>query len=209
MVESDAPPARPKHRQMATPVDWTSSSLGERIKYTCQLRGISLNELGEAAGMSSGPLSRYSRNAERIAGSPEHLAKVAEAGRVSVLWLIFGRGPVEVDPIVAQPWASRPEWPEVLDKALRRQVIPDEFWALAGRSVIAVRRLDWELVAAVAWDLYAAHLRSIDASNAEPDATRIAAFREDGGRLPDAPADHSKTGPAAMQGRIRKPVRGG
>jgi transcriptional regulator with XRE-family HTH domain len=74
--------------------DWTSSSLGERVAYICELRGWSLNKLGEEAGIASGPMSRLSRRTEVVAASPETLVRIADAAGVSVLWLMFGRGPV-------------------------------------------------------------------------------------------------------------------
>ena len=43
-----------KRKAAGEPVDWTATSPGERVEHVCQLRGWSLNKLGEEAGLASG-----------------------------------------------------------------------------------------------------------------------------------------------------------
>ncbi|MFT3767402.1 MAG: helix-turn-helix transcriptional regulator [Minicystis sp.] len=141
--------------------DWTKTSLGKRVDHVCQLRGWSLNKLGEEAGLASGVMSRLARREATVAGAPDTLAKVADAGGVNVLWLMLGRGPVER--VEHRPGLLRthPDWPAALAEAKKWQRgIPDEFWELAGDAAFpAPPRLDWQLIVGLVRELYSAHQR--------------------------------------------------
>ena len=151
--------------------DWTTSSLGERIEYICQLRGWSLNKLGDEAGIASGPMSKLSRREETVAASPETLARIADAAAVSVLWLMLGRGPVENTPTRRGMLRTHPDWPTALEEARKRQRgIPDEFWNMAGEVVINVP-LDWQLIVGLVREFYSAAQRWVDTSETS-DAAR-------------------------------------
>lgn len=54
--------------------------------------GVSLNKLGERAGLGSGAMSRLSRDRGEVHRSPETLARLADAWGYSVEWLTYGRG---------------------------------------------------------------------------------------------------------------------
>ncbi|MFT3770148.1 MAG: helix-turn-helix transcriptional regulator [Minicystis sp.] len=143
--------------------DWMMSSLGERIAHICELRGWSLNKLGEEAGIASGPMSRMSRRTEVTAGSPDTLKRIADAGGVSVLWLMFGRGPVETGSHHPKALRNHPDWPAALAEAKRRQRgIPEEFWILAGGAVLGVAHVDWQLIVGLVREMYSAHQRGFD-----------------------------------------------
>jgi len=78
--------------------DWTAVTLGDRIKALAAHHGVSLNKLGEKAGIKSGPMSRLAAKKAVVASSPETLRKLAEAWSVSFAWLAFGYGqPSEQD----------------------------------------------------------------------------------------------------------------
>ena len=140
--------------------DWSNSSLGERVAYVCELRGWSLNKLGEEAGIASGPMSRLSRRTEVTAGSPDTLKRIADAGVVSVMWLMFGRGPVETGSHHPKALRKHPDWSTALDEARKRQRgIPDDFWILAGDAVLNVEHVDWQLIVGLVREMYSAHQR--------------------------------------------------
>jgi transcriptional regulator with XRE-family HTH domain len=137
--------------------DWTNSSLGERIDHICSLRGLSLNRLGEAAGIASGPMSRLSRREENMAGSPDTLTRIADAGGVNVAWLLAGRGPVERER--RGSLRAHVDWPTALADAKKRQRgIPEEFWEMVG-DYPAPKRIDWQLIVGLVRELFSAHQR--------------------------------------------------
>jgi transcriptional regulator with XRE-family HTH domain len=72
--------------------DWTGTTLGERVRWMAEHEGVSLNKLGERAGLKSGAMSRLSRDSGEVHRSPETLAKLADAWSYSVEWLTYGRG---------------------------------------------------------------------------------------------------------------------
>jgi transcriptional regulator with XRE-family HTH domain len=72
--------------------DWTGTTLGERVRFMADNEGVSLNKLGERAGLKSGAMSRLSRDSGEVHRSPETLAKLADAWGYSVEWLTYGRG---------------------------------------------------------------------------------------------------------------------
>jgi len=141
--------------------DWTKTSLGERVEHVCGLRGWSLNKLGEEAGLASGVMSRLARREATVAGAPDTLARVADAGGVNVLWLMLGRGPIERVEVRAGALRAHPGWPAALAEAKKWQRgIPDEFWELAGDAAFpAPPTLDWQLVVGLVRELYSAHQR--------------------------------------------------
>lgn len=162
----------------STKRDWGQTSLGERIEHICALRGWSLNKLGEEAGIASGPMSRLSRHTEVMGSSPDTLSRIADAASVSVLWLMLGRGPVETVPMQPGMLRAHPDWPAALAEAKKRQRgIPDDFWNLAGASVVQiVSRLDWQLIVGLVREIYSAYQRELEteaeASNTGEHSTR-------------------------------------
>lgn len=72
--------------------DWTGTTLGERVRFMAEHEKVSLNKLGERAGLKSGAMSRLSRDSGEVHRSPETLAKLADAWDYSVEWLTYGRG---------------------------------------------------------------------------------------------------------------------
>ena len=145
--------------------DWTKSSFGERIDYICALKGWTLTKLGEEAGIASGPMSRLHNKTATIAeATPESLVKLAEAGGVSILWLMLGRGPVHSVPDQPGMLRLHPDWPKALAEAKKNQRgIPNEFWNMAGDSVIHLPRLDWQLIVGLVREFYWAWQRGPDA----------------------------------------------
>lgn len=143
--------------------DWTTSTLGERIHHVCELRGWTLNKLGEEAGIASGPMSKLSRHPEVTGATPETLARIADASGVSVLWLMLGRGPVETGPQHPKVLRTHPEWRTALAEAKKRQRgIPDEFWNMAGEAVLNVQHVDWQLIVGLVREMYSAHQRWVE-----------------------------------------------
>jgi hypothetical protein len=148
--------------------DWANSSLGERISHICELREWTLNRLGEEAGIASGPMSRLSRHTEVVGASPDTLARIADAACVSVVWLMLGRGPVETEPTRRGMLRAHPEWPTALAEAKKRQRgIPNEFWNLAGESVLHVSHVDWQLIVGLVREMYSAHQRDLETEDEE------------------------------------------
>ena len=148
--------------------DWTGSSLGERIEHICHLRGWSLNRLGEEAGIASGPMSRLSRRTEVTAATPDTILRIADAAGVSALWLMIGRGSVEGEAQRRGALRTHPDWPTALAEAKKRQRgIPDEFWNLAGESVLHVAHIDWQLIVGLVREIYSAHQRGIEEEGEE------------------------------------------
>jgi transcriptional regulator with XRE-family HTH domain len=141
----------------STRVDWTTSSLGERIEHICSLRGWTLNKLGEESGIASGPISRLSRRKETTAASPDTLIRIADAANVNAIWLIAGRGPVERER--RGTLRAHPEWSVALAEAKKRQRgIPEAFWEIVAEYP-APRRIDWQLLVGFVRELYSAHQR--------------------------------------------------
>ncbi len=159
--------------------NWTETSLGERVEYICALRGWSLNKLGEAAGLASGVMSRLARRDKNTAGAPDTLMRVADAAHVSVLWLMLGRGPIEVVEPGEGTLRGHPDWPAVLAEAKKWQRgIPDEFWERAGdASVPGSPRLDWQLVVGLVRELYSAHQRALEEAERSGEAAPARARR--------------------------------
>jgi hypothetical protein len=146
------------------PTEWQGSSLGTRIDHVCRLRGWSLQRYGQEAGFASGVMSRLAAHTGRTGSSPDTLRRLADAGRVNIIWLMFGEGPVE--PVAAVPGTMRahPEWPTAFAEAKRRQKgIPEEFWEAAGEAVVPLReRLDWQYIVGLVRELYSDHQRGLD-----------------------------------------------
>jgi transcriptional regulator with XRE-family HTH domain len=139
--------------------DWSTSSLGERIAHVIALRNWNVNKLGEVAGLSQGLISRLARRPEHTAGTPETLARIADAAKVNVLWLMLGRGPIERIEPRTNALRDHADWPAALAEAKKWQRgIPEDFWQLAGDSVIPTPpRLTWQLVVGITRELYSAH----------------------------------------------------
>lgn len=85
----------PQEQDSAVSRDWTSTTLGERVRWLAEHEGVSLNKLGERAGLRSSVMSRLSRDSGEVHRSPETLDKLAGAWSVSVEWLTYGRGQPE------------------------------------------------------------------------------------------------------------------
>jgi len=162
------------------PVDWTNTSLGERVEYVCALRGWSLNKLGEEAGLGTGVMSRLARRSAITAGAPDTLARVADAAGVNVLWLMLGRGPIERIETRTGALRTLPGWAAALAEAQKWQRgIPDEFWELAGETVFAAPpQLDWQLLVGLVRELFSAHQRWQMESARRGDAGDEAASQE-------------------------------
>ena len=74
--------------------DWTTTTLEERINFLREVRGdVSLNVLGERAGIASGPMSRLTK---RPRPSAAKLGAIARAWRADLGWLASGTGPAPV-----------------------------------------------------------------------------------------------------------------
>jgi len=108
----------------------------ERIQMVLDLRGWSLNKLGDQAGIGSGPMSRLRQRGPADA-TVATLAKVADAAGVELRWLALGAGPmlasnpVPVDAesrrALAARLAEEADVPEaVIREALRHPIQPDE-----------------------------------------------------------------------------------
>ncbi len=117
-------------------------------------------------------MSRLARREATVAGAPDTLARVADAGGVNVVWLMLGRGPIERVEHATGALRSHPGWPAALADAQKRQRgIPDEFWALAGETVFpAPPHLDWQLVVGIVRELYSAHQRWLEEADPADDA---------------------------------------
>lgn len=109
--------------------DWRRSTLKERIDHLRELRDITQNELGERAGIRSGPMSKL---ITRPRPSAEKLAALAAAWDVSLDWLARGVGqPVAngASPIVDR-WVELtdryPETAEVLNRLQSKRAISAE-----------------------------------------------------------------------------------
>jgi transcriptional regulator with XRE-family HTH domain len=158
--------------------DWATSSLGERITHICELRGWSLNKLGDEAGIASGPMSRLSRRTEVVAAAPDTLARIADAAGVSALWLMLGRGPVEVGSRHPHALRAHPDWRTALAEARKRQRgIPEEYWELAGDAVLDVEQVDWQLIVGLVREMYSAKQRAIELDDDEASAPRRSSRR--------------------------------
>lgn len=93
---------------MTTRVDWSTSTLRERLTEILRLRGLSSNALARAAGIDQGTMSRLGR--KTLQGEPETLRRVANAGRVSFEWLATGVGLPEAPTADAKdPYPNRQE----------------------------------------------------------------------------------------------------
>jgi transcriptional regulator with XRE-family HTH domain len=113
--------------------DWTTSTLGERVKHMGELRGVTLNKLGEKAGIKSGPMSRLSRMGVRTGGYPATLQRLAFAWEIDLDWLVDGRGtPEKPRPVKDERSPNRARAieiaraggmaPEVIDRIAREAV---------------------------------------------------------------------------------------
>ena len=105
-------------------------------------------------------MSKLSRRTEVVAAKPEVLMRLADAGGVSALWLMVGRGPVHAVPASHGMLRTHPQWAEVLAEAKKRQRgIPNEFWNMAGDSVLQSPHLDWQFLIGLVRELYSIHQR--------------------------------------------------
>jgi hypothetical protein len=134
-------------------MNWETSSLGERIMHICALRKMNPGELGRRAGVENGPIYRFANRQDRMAGSPESMVKIADAGDVSLEWLICGRGPVErvAPPLVRQ----NAGWPAAIEEARRRYAtVPERYFDEVGDALDTGRPVDWTFVGKNAMFLY-------------------------------------------------------
>lgn len=76
------------------------ATFAARIDALLKLRKLSLNQLGERAGIGGGPMSRL-RTRGPLGATMETMLKVADAAGVHVRWLADGTGPMEKDAIFA------------------------------------------------------------------------------------------------------------
>ncbi|MGK3994996.1 hypothetical protein [Sorangium sp. So ce1024] len=103
---------------MTTGKDWTNSSLGERLTWAMSRKRFGTNELGEAAGITGGGVSKLADRTEVVAGHAATLFKLANALDVSPGWLAFGTG---------QPLdeSAKPPWERAADLC-REAGVPEE-----------------------------------------------------------------------------------
>ena len=179
-IEDERPAKMSGAHRRNEPVDWTKTSLGERVEHVCALRGWSLNKLGEEAGLATGVMSRLARRSAITAGAPDTLARVADAAGVNVLWLMLGRGPIERVETRTGALRTHPGWPAALAEAQKWQRgIPDDFWELAGETAFAAPpQLDWQLIVGLVRELYSAHQRWQMESARRDDGGAASASRE-------------------------------
>ncbi len=104
-------------------MDDLQENIGKRIKAARTAAGLTQQALGAELGKKIGAISKY----ERGVADPGTLGlvKIAEATRVSVLWLITGKGPGEelqqTDPVEVLIF-SNPQTVEKIKERLRCEV---------------------------------------------------------------------------------------
>lgn len=73
-----------------------SATIGARVREARLLRDLGSNELGRLAGMGGGEVSQI-ENGVRPRPGVFAIARLADALRVHLEWLVFGRGPRDLD----------------------------------------------------------------------------------------------------------------
>jgi transcriptional regulator with XRE-family HTH domain len=110
-------------------------TLGQRVREARTLRGMGANELDRAIGSKPGYISRVEDDYYASVGS-EKLAKIAEVLRVSIDWLVLGRGSLEFTGDLeetARKIKERVGWRTALAEARERhKTIADATWEAVG-----------------------------------------------------------------------------
>jgi transcriptional regulator with XRE-family HTH domain len=73
-----------------------ASTIQERLRQICDLRNISPEKLSEGAGLSRGYVSRIINSPERMGMMAAEALLIADTGKVSFRWLVFGTGSPDV-----------------------------------------------------------------------------------------------------------------
>ena len=118
--------------------DWTKSTLGERIEFLWNLRGVTQNELGKRAGLKSGSISRLANKTAPVAGSLDSVRQLADAWDVPLEWLAYGRrSPFDVLGGEGETADPVPERATVI--AMARQLTPEHDRDLYEAAIAALR----------------------------------------------------------------------
>ena len=122
---------------------WEESTVGERIVHMCKVRGISVFELAQRAGIAHGPIYKLSKRKERLTtASVITMTKLAKAADVSLEWLVGGEGPMERQ----KPRLVRDntDWPLLVEEARRSfGSVPERYFEEIGDSLDTGRTLTW------------------------------------------------------------------
>jgi transcriptional regulator with XRE-family HTH domain len=107
------------------------NKFADRLRHARLLRGLSQAKLAKACGLSQGAIANYEGKNRH---SAKEIFKLADALKVSPVWLSQGSGPMEPDATPlgslsnnqlteSGPSRHMAPWPF-------RHISPDEFWAL-------------------------------------------------------------------------------
>lgn len=114
------------------------NTFSERLRFARNLRGLTQAELARAAGISQGAVANYENGTRQ---SPRTIFPLANALKVSAVWLVKGSGPMDYEaPALAGSrygLADGNPKPPILDWPFR-DISPEIYWSLpeADRNLI-------------------------------------------------------------------------
>lgn len=123
--------------------DWTTSTLGERVRHLAEARGVSISHLGERAGLNRAAIHRMAKDtavqSRRFAAT---IDKLVSTWSVSSEWLVYGRGEPDVTTVAAERSADPfPHRAQACAIALDGGIEPEAVREVAELSVEQVRAL--------------------------------------------------------------------
>jgi transcriptional regulator with XRE-family HTH domain len=122
--------------------DWTDTTLGERVRYLAQAKGVSISRLGEQAGLNRTAIHRMAKDTspevKRFAGT---IDKLARTWGVSSEWLFYGRGDPDRPASTPRSDDPFPHRAEACRIALDGGIEPEAVREVAELSVDEVRSL--------------------------------------------------------------------
>lgn len=110
------------------------SELSDRIRLAIELRGLTVNSVGERAGMARGHLTNILKSGGCSAAT---LLTIAKALGVTTDWLLTGEGPIERPVAVQGHAAAAPASPAHQDAAEGAAIDPRA--RSVGRAVASIR----------------------------------------------------------------------
>lgn len=156
-------------QEQAAPVvrDWTGTTLGERVRYLAEAKGVSISRLGEQAGLNRTAIHRMAKDTsaevKRFAGT---IDKIARTWNVSSEWLFYGRGDPDRSAGAPRHDDPFPHRAEACRIALDGGIEPDAVREVAELSTDEVRALlakrpDQPRDASILWWLHQIESRAL------------------------------------------------
>jgi hypothetical protein len=116
------------------------STIQDRLREVCQLRGLAPGALSVAAGLSRGYIDRILHSSDRSGIRADEAYRIAYEAKVSLAYLLYGTGSILGPDVPKEPpppkpgqkrrLADHPRWVAVVLDAIERE--PTMAWAMMG-----------------------------------------------------------------------------